>query len=42
MKYIFIYDFRLTFKVKRKAKALKTSTSGFYEWLKAAGKRGER
>ena len=34
MKYIFMYDFRSTFRVKRMAKALKTSTSGYYEWLK--------
>jgi transposase InsO family protein len=33
-----MYDFRLTFKVKRMAKALKTSTSGFYEWLKSGRK----
>jgi len=29
-----MYDFRSTFMVKRMAKALKTSTSGYYEWLK--------
>jgi putative transposase len=34
MKYIFMYDFRSTFMVKMMAKALKTSTSGYYEWLK--------
>lgn len=34
IKYIFMYDFRSTFMVKRMAKAVKTSTSGYYEWLK--------
>jgi putative transposase len=38
MKYIFMYNFRLTFKVKRMAKALNTSTSGYYEWLKSGRK----
>lgn len=38
MKYRFMYDFRLTFMVKRMAKALKTSTSGYYEWLKKGRK----
>ena len=33
-----MYNFRLTFKVKRMAKALNTSTSGYYEWLKSGRK----